>query len=65
MITDDEMKVLEQFGTIKSKCWIGLGWDGISLNRLTTRSPYGDKKQKSVNAKKVYLINCIKIAQNV
>ena len=22
--------------------WIGL--DGISLNRLTTRSPYGDKK---------------------
>ena len=22
----------------------GLGWDGISLNRLTTRSPYGDNK---------------------
>ena len=27
--------------------WIGLGWVGIgiSLNRLTTRSPYGDKNQ--------------------
>ena len=41
--TDDEMKGLEQLGTIKPKCWIGFWWDGISLNRLTTRSPYGDK----------------------
>ena len=45
------MKGLDQFGTIKPKCWIGLDWmgwigwvglDGISLNSLTTRSPYGD-----------------------
>ena len=43
----DEQNGLEQFGTIKPKCRIGLdgldGLDGISLNSLTTRSPYGDK----------------------
>ena len=33
------LKGLEQFGTIKPKCWM----DGISRTSLTTRSPYGDK----------------------
>ena len=27
---------------------LGLGWVGISLNRLTTRSPYGDKNMLQI-----------------